>query len=116
MHITIAANKDNSVYSKLFNTSGNNDSWEMSRPVLWFHPTKTQHGGVVNRALGKDTGTTLLIWRAGSYKGSPGSQLTLLLPHRHVISLPRTPATDGADAVVEPEDHVTGQADGGHPS
>ena len=62
MHITIAANKVNSVYSKLFNTSGKNDSWEMSKPVLWFQPNKSQHGGVVNSALGKDTGTTLLIW------------------------------------------------------
>lgn len=44
------------------------------------------------------------------------SQLTLLLPHRHVISLPRTPATDGAAVVVvEPEGHVTGQAHGCHP-
>lgn len=43
------------------------------------------------------------------------SPLTLPLPHNHVISIPRTPATDGADSVGEPEDHVTSQADGCHP-
>ena len=48
-------------------------------------------------------------------KLAPLSPLTLLLPHHHVIFLPTTPTTDGAAAVVEPEGHMTDQADGHHP-